>query len=334
MRASFPVVAFVLLWTSLAFAQSDDDALIHHGVELRKQGQNAEALAEFRRADEKHPSARAKAQIALAEQALGHWADAERGLVSVLADEQDPWIAHNRGPLEAALATIRDHLGTLEIESNVAGATIVVNGAVVGTSPLPGAVRLVAGTAHIEVEARGYGTMKREIEVPPHGAVKAAIVVMPVAEPVSSAPQASGAIARPGAPVPSQSDNKKPVARGHSVATQSSSAGVIALVAAAPLLATGIIAHVVRENSVATYNDDARCFLAGKTRDQRCGSYHDTANTAGVVAIVGYGAGAAALITGVTLLLTGTRSARADDDLHVTARLDAHSAYFACDVGF
>jgi hypothetical protein len=338
-----------LLCASAACAQADDDALIHQGVELRKQGQNAEALAAFQRADAAHPSPRAKAQIALAEQALGRWVEAEVGLLAVLDldVENDPWIERNREPLESALATIRDHLGTLEIESNVEGATIVVNGTPVGTSPLPSAVRVVAGTAQIEVQAQGYGPMQRAIDVPPRSSVKAAIVVMPLvrggdvgsaALPVSpsnvneagasgqgaNAAQESAAQASVRSSAPAPSDGASTTRR----------AGWIALIAAAPLLATGVTAHVVREHNAAQYNDDARCFMGVQTRDQRCGNLRDTANTATVIAAIGYGTGAAALITGVTLLLAGARGTASEDRARVSAQLDPHTAYVTCDLDF
>ena len=54
----------MLLWASGVCAQAeaepkgDSEALIRHGVELRKTGQNAEALLEFERAFALHPSLR------------------------------------------------------------------------------------------------------------------------------------------------------------------------------------------------------------------------------------------------------------------------------------
>ena len=332
MRTISTALLAVLLWIGTAHAQTDDEALIHHGVELRKQGQNAEALAEFQRADASHPSPRAKAQIALAQQALGRWVDAETELVAVLADESDPWIARNRQPLEDALATIRDHLGTLEIETNVDGATVIVNGAVAGTSPLPGAVRLVSGTARIEVQARGFGPMKREIDVPPHSVVKAAIMVMPAASASSAGTIAAEEMAAPDQPGVTRAGASAPDRT--EAAPWMHTAGVIALVAAVPLLATGITAHVVRENKAADYNDDARCFKDMQTRNQRCGDLRDAAKTAGVVAVIGYGASAAALIAGVALLMTGQADAHGSEHAHVGAQLGAHGAYVSYGAGF
>jgi hypothetical protein len=111
-------------------------------------------------------------------------------------------------------------------------------------------------------------------------------------------------------------------------------AGWIALVASVPLLATGVTAHVVRENDAAKYNDDARCFTGAQTRDQRCGSVRDAANTATVIAAIGYGAAAAALITGVTLLLAGAHGAATEDHVSIRAQLDPHAAYVGYDVSF
>jgi hypothetical protein len=209
----------------------------------------------------------------------------------------------------------------------VDGATIIVNGAVAGTSPLPGAVRLVSGTARIEVQAQGYGVMNREIDVPPHSVVKAAIMVMPAASPNTTNAVAAQETSRPDRAAITRADARTPTRAHASSWTQT--AGVIALVAAVPLLATGITAHVVRENKAADYNDDARCFKGSQTRDQRCGDLRDAASTAGVIAVIGYGASAAALITGVALLMSGEREASGSEHARVGAQLNAHGAYLS-----
>jgi hypothetical protein len=40
------------------------------------------------------------------------------------------------------------------------------------------------------------------------------------------------------------------------------------------------------------------------SRDQRCGAYRDRAKTAEIIAVAGYAAGSAALVTGLVLWLT------------------------------
>ncbi len=59
-------------------ALSEDlDAILRKGNELRRVGRDREALAEFQRAARIANTARVNAQIALAEQALGLWVEAE-----------------------------------------------------------------------------------------------------------------------------------------------------------------------------------------------------------------------------------------------------------------
>ena len=61
----------------------DAEALIQHGIELRRAGKNGEALSEFQKAYAIAPTPRAQAQIALALHALGDWLGAERGLDAI-----------------------------------------------------------------------------------------------------------------------------------------------------------------------------------------------------------------------------------------------------------
>jgi Flp pilus assembly protein TadD len=62
----------VLAVAAVAYAQpSDPDALDQHGIALRRQRRDAEALEEFRRSYALRPTPRTLAQIGFAEQALG-----------------------------------------------------------------------------------------------------------------------------------------------------------------------------------------------------------------------------------------------------------------------
>jgi hypothetical protein len=55
----------------------DVEAIINRGIALRLEGRDLEALVEFERAYAMNPTPRARAQIALAHQALGAWVPAE-----------------------------------------------------------------------------------------------------------------------------------------------------------------------------------------------------------------------------------------------------------------
>ena len=65
--------------------------------------------------------------------------------------------------LPKLIAEIRDHVSTLTITTNVAGARIVVRNTVVGKSPLPAPLELVSGPADIEIEAEGYFPAKKSV---------------------------------------------------------------------------------------------------------------------------------------------------------------------------
>jgi hypothetical protein len=162
-------VSLSLAWVAssgVAHAQnaSDEEAIIQHGVELRQQGNDDAALAEFHRAYDIAHSPRALAQIALAEQAVGHWVDAESHLNQALAIN-DPWITRNQAPLRQALETITHHVGVLDVRANVSGAELWINGVRVGTVPMDPPPHVIAGTVQIEVRAAGYTTVRRNVDV-------------------------------------------------------------------------------------------------------------------------------------------------------------------------
>ena len=144
-------------------AQSAGD-LVARGVALRARGRDAEAAELFQRAYAMDASAKALAQLALAEQALGRWVVAEEHLSDALS-RRDPWIASHRSVLSRALSVIRTHVGTLDVRSNVAGAELRVDGTLVGTLPLDAPVRLPVGRVEIEVSARGRAPIRRTVVI-------------------------------------------------------------------------------------------------------------------------------------------------------------------------
>ena len=92
-----------LAWAAPAAAQETPaTALLREGIELRRAGRDAEALARFERAHAVEPSPRTLAQMGLAEQALGRWVRAEAHLRAALAPRDDAWIERNRAALDAA----------------------------------------------------------------------------------------------------------------------------------------------------------------------------------------------------------------------------------------
>jgi hypothetical protein len=286
------LVALSLASASRAAADDADDALIKEGVELRRLHDDAGALEVFRRAYAAHPSARARGQIGLAEHALGRWIDAEVDLAEALRAKDDPWVARTRDALEASLASVRRRLAWLEVVANAAGGEVWIGGAKVATLPMAQPVRVVAGTVVIEVRAPGFEIARRTIEVGAESRDRESFDLVPVAEAKSvvaptptTAPPAATSAPQPRPPAPSRT-------------------GAWALAATSGvLLATGVVAHVVWQNNAAIYDDDSRCFYGGLSRDQRCGTYADTAKRAEGIAIAGYASSALAATAAVVLFL-------------------------------
>jgi hypothetical protein len=171
---------------------ADDDeasALLRQGVELRRVHRNAEALEVFTRALALSPTPVGLAQVALAEQSLGRWVEAEMGLRSALEHLDDPWIAKNRQALEEALEEVERHTARLTVDVDVADVTIVLDGRAIER----GKEALVpAGAAILAVQARDYLPDIRRIELAPSDHAHLAIVLTPIpradATPASLAP--------------------------------------------------------------------------------------------------------------------------------------------------
>jgi PEGA domain len=214
----FFMLALTLLGTvasnrGLAFAE-DVDALIKKGIELRRQGKEQDALQVFQRAAAISRAPRVVAQVALAEQALGIWADAERDLTEALAaGAKEPWIIKNRRQLEEALRVIQSHLGSLEIWGQPPGTEIVIDGAVVGKLPMSTALRLPIGEISLTLRKDGYDKITRVVSISKGDHVRENIVLhATAAAPVVKKPLALSlpADVSPGAAPPTLTTIKGP----------------------------------------------------------------------------------------------------------------------------
>ncbi len=137
------------------------------------------------------------AQIAFAEQALGKWVEAEADLQKAVAMRDDSWIARNVTLLQRGLATIQEHLGSIEIAADVSPADVWINGVDLGTHALPEKLRVEAGSVDIEVRAPGYEAARRLTTVEPGGTGHESIHLVPLAMPASEPPAPSAAAAPP-----------------------------------------------------------------------------------------------------------------------------------------
>lgn len=306
---------------------------MQQGVAQRRAGQDQPALESFRQAQAISPSPRILAQIALAEQALGQWVDADHSLRTALADEADPWIGRNRGALETALNAIQNRLATVEITCNVPGAEIQINGRRRGTTPLSAPLRVEAGTANIELSLSGYYSLRRTLELTGSGSFRERFNLVEV--PPATDPNANNnAVGNRVGPPPTVVYVPPPPASPRTIASTA------LLIGGAAMIAGGVGAHVYWQDRVDLYNADIEqdtngtftegCFLSTSTyprRADRCGAILSESWAGFGLAVTGYVLGAGALAAGVVLRLLPETPASVTA---TTARRRVPSASFAC----
>ncbi len=166
------------------------DELIRQGVELRKSGNDDKALEAFRTSFQLQPTPRAQAQMALAEQALGLWVDAERDLKEALRATTDPWVSKNAKALSGAMATVEQHLGSLQLLGTPAGAVVKIDERVVGKLPFEQPIRVTVGEVLVSVSSDGYFEIDRRITVSVGRLVRESIALHPQPR-VGTSPEAS-----------------------------------------------------------------------------------------------------------------------------------------------
>lgn len=189
MQRRAALVIAVLACAAPARADAPDpETLVKAGIALRREHRDADALDRFRRAYAITPTARIEAQIALAEQALGRWADAERDLDAAMARTTDAWIVQHLEVLRGAHAAVEERLGWLDVLVDVPGGELIVNGESRGTLPLASPIRVEAGSLVVDVQHAGYATARRMTLVEPGGTARETIHLEPIAPPPAVKP--------------------------------------------------------------------------------------------------------------------------------------------------
>jgi hypothetical protein len=299
--ASFVLALGVGLAPMAACAQTPEvERLLRHGIELRQLGNNEAALADFQRAHELGNTPRTLAQVALAEQALGRWVDAETHLREALRAGDDAWISRNRAALDGALGVITQHVGQVMVTCDVRGAALTIGGRPAGVLPLVAPLRVDAG--EIEVVARAYGhTASQRVTV---NAGETAQVILRIApqhqerEPLASQ---EPAVVAPPVPVDSAREASRPGSAQRAL-------GWVSLVGGVVGLGVGVGGTVLREGAAQSYNDDATCpgdnapsFVRQSTT---CEGHLSNVSLGGTLQLAGLIGGGALSLTGIILLAT------------------------------
>ena len=277
--------------------------LMRRGLDLRRKGQDDAALQEFRRAYELSLAGRALAQIALAEQALGRWLEAETHLAEALT-RQESWIGKNRKHLSQALNEIQGHLGSLELLGESRAGTVKVDGVQVATLPLTAPLRVPAGSIALEVQAPGCLPIIRNVVVPARGLAREPLSFVAVAAttplpPAIPPPQPAAVTAATVAQKPLSARPTWGPAR---------TLGVVLGVAALGALGTGVAFHVLHESRAKSYKSHG---CENDVPPADCHSRYDSVHSAGYIAIGGY-AGGAVLAGLATYLLVRSPSPSPD----------------------
>jgi hypothetical protein len=285
----------------------DDRALIEQGRTLRRAGRNAAALEAFREAYALSPTPEAAGQMGFAEHALEHWEPASRFLRLALSAAADPWIVAQRRALEFSLQEVERHLGSLRVETATPGATLSLGGRPEMALPMREAARVAEGTVVVEVRAPGHDPDRREVTVAAGETVRLVVQLTPRA---ASAAPAENAVRVTAAGPPTRAAltaPREPVAASGGGVTRTL-AWVSAGFAAASL-GGGLVAMLVRDAAADRWNDDARCLVGGRTREQSCGDERSTVATTQNLVVAGYVAGAV-LAVGATVLFVASPASR------------------------
>jgi tetratricopeptide (TPR) repeat protein len=140
------------------------EALLREGNGLYDRGEFRAALERYRAARDLYPSFKIDFNIGIALEALGHSIEAAEQLErflrrAALADEAIVGSARRR------LEALRRRLASVDISCNVDGATIRVDGAPVGRTPLEGRVYLRPGEHRVEARAAGHAPYRRTLDL-------------------------------------------------------------------------------------------------------------------------------------------------------------------------
>ena len=136
------------------------------------------ALTKFRLAYELSKDPRLLYQMAICEKNLRHYARTQVLLTQYLRDGGSSASAENKAAVEAALAAIKNLVGTLNLTVDEEGATVLVDGEIVGTTPLPAPLVVDLGKHTVVARKPGYDTAEQAVEVPGGSPVRASLILV------------------------------------------------------------------------------------------------------------------------------------------------------------
>lgn len=163
------VVTASLLLTGIGTARADDknQARKHFeaGIAMLKVENYAVAATEFERAVDLYPTKTGLFNLASCYHALDRKLKALEILFRLRMEYEDHIDPDMAAAVAAMESEIRAKLATLTVKVNIRGATVKLNGAELGKSPLVEHRLVNSGKHELEVSAPGYTAQKRRIEL-------------------------------------------------------------------------------------------------------------------------------------------------------------------------
>jgi len=295
-RVAASLAAALLLVSSGALAQSPElDAQVQHGIALRESNQADAAVEHLRTLWERSRYPRALAQLAVTEQTLGRWADADRHFREVLAMTTHTWVVQNRARVEQSLATVAEHIGELEVTGVPPGTELWINDQRVATLPTAAPLRLAVGTHTLELRAEGFETSRRTVVLAARQLTREAAVLVRQGRSMPVAPNRTD----PTVITPRDPGSAQRVA------------GWVALGLAAVGGAVGVTGMVLR---TAVFDDlNGTCYPRGVplTSSQPCIDQTQRVSNMALMAGIGFGAAGAFALSSLVLLVTAPPRERA-----------------------
>jgi hypothetical protein len=287
------------------------EALIQRGIQLRRNNSDEEALAVFLEAEKQDPtSVRVLLHVVTAAQAAGKWLLADSYMRKVTALESDPYYQRHADAIDVVRRSIAARVGTFQAQGGPDGASVRLDGQLVGTLPMTAPASIEAGAYLMEVHKPGFYRLRRNVTISGGVLTREPVELnRAVARgDVGAGPGTAGAGAGEGGVIGEEPEKAW---------WQSPAVGWTFLgLGVASGVASGI-SFATREDRVDRWNDD-RCIPEGQprvTREENCGQFKDQAETAQTIGIATAVAGVVFTGVGITQLLTsgGSNATVAED---------------------
>lgn len=302
------------------------EALIQRGIQLRKSNQDEQALAVFLEAEKQDPSSvRVLLHVVTAAQAAGKWLLADSYMRKVSTMQADPYYQRHADAIEVVRRSIAARVGMFQVQGGPDGASVRLDGQLVGTLPMTTPASIEAGAYMMEVHKPGFYRLRRNVTINGGVLTREPVELNRAVVRSDTNPNGAGAVAGGG---------DVGVDAGERSWWQSPAVGWSLLGVGVASGAASAVAFITRENRVDRWNDPSCLSSANpnRTRVAECGSLKDEAETAQAVGIVTAIAGVAFTGLGIThLLATGGSSAPESGD---SALADRGVRITSCDAGF